>query len=106
MCVGKDVFHNSALPSRGASLCKIDFGSLAYLNFHSRFKRVLVRLDCHISKPIIKSMKRGFTSFTSLALPGKCFCMNLKAHIDVQRNLGRPFDEFSFGYTLLVKLII
>ena len=51
-------------------------------------------------------MKRGFTSFTSLALPGKFFCMNLTVRIDVQRNLGRPFDEFSFSYTLLVKLII
>ena len=90
MCVGKD---NSALASRGASLFKIAFGSLAYLNFHLRFKRVVARSDSHISKPNIKSMKRGCTS---LALPGKFFCMNLAVHIDVQRNPGRPFDEFSF----------
>ena len=48
-------------------------------------------------------MKRGSTS---LALPRKFFWMDLAVHMDVQRNPGPPFDEFSCGYASLPTPIL
>ena len=100
MCVGKDLLHHSVLASCPRPLSRSDFGSFACLNFHPRFKRVVASSDCHISKPIIRSTKRGCTS---LALPRKLFWTYLAVHIDVQCNPGPPFDEFSSGYASLVS---
>ena len=99
VCVDNDFVHHSALVSRAVPFSRSDFGSFAYFNFHHRFKRVIARSDCHISKPIIRSSKRGFTS---LALPGKFFWMDLTVYMDVQQNPGPPFDEFGSGYASLV----
>ena len=90
MCVDNDFVHHSALVSRAVPFSRSDFGSFAYFNLHLRFKRVIARSDCHILKPIIRSSKRGFTS---LALPGKFFWMDLTVYMDVQQNPGPPFDH-------------
>ena len=70
VCVDNDFVHHSAQVSQAVPFSRSDFGSFAYFNLHRRFKRVIARSDCHISKPIIRSSKRGFTSS---ALPGKFF---------------------------------
>ena len=99
VCVDKDFAHHFVLASRGVPFSRSDFGSFAYLDFHLQFKRVIARSDCHISKPNIRYTKRGCTS---LALPGKFFWMDLTVHMDLQRNPGPPFDEFSSGYASLM----
>ena len=66
----------------------------AYLNFYLQFKRVVARSDCRISKPINRSTKRGFTSLAF-------FWLGLTVHLDVQRNPGPLFNEFSSGYSSL-----
>jgi len=103
VCVSKDSVHHSALVARGVPFSRSDFGSFAYLNFHLRFKHVAVTSDCHVSKPIIRSTKRGCTS---LALPRKFFWMDLTVHMDVQKNPGPPFDEFSCGYASIPTPIL
>lgn len=65
--VVKEFVHHSLLVARGVPFSKRDFGSLAYLNFHPRFKRVVARSDCHISNPMIRSTKRDFSfSYASI----------------------------------------
>ena len=103
MCVSKDSVHHSALAARGVPFSRSDFGSFAYLNFHLRFKHVAVTSDCHVSKPIIRSTQRDCTS---LALPRKFVWMDLMVHMDVQKNPGPPFDEFSCGYASLPTPIL
>ena len=99
VCVDEDFAHHFVLASRGVPFSRSDFASFAYLDFHLQFKRVIAGSDCHISKLIIRSTKQGCTS---LALPGKSFWMDLTVHMDVQRNPGPPFDEFSSGYASLM----
>ena len=103
MCVLVKTVHHSALVARGVPFSRSYFGSFVYLNFHLRFKHFAVTSDCHVSKPIIRSTKRGSTS---LALPRKFFWMDLTVHMDVQKNPGPPFDEFSCGYASLPTPIL
>ena len=62
MCVSFKNLSTILYFTRGVPFSKRDFGSLAYLNFHPRFKRVVARSDCHISNPMIRSTKRDFSS--------------------------------------------